>query len=82
MTAAGETNEEVIVRDFSEVLRELRAEKRVSQKALGDVLGVGDRNIRFYETGERRPDFDGLLMLADYFQVSLDYLVGRSDERK
>ena len=69
------------MRDFSEVLRELRIEKKISQKALGEVLGISDRNIRFYETGEHRPDFEGLLILADYFQVSLDYLVGRSDER-
>ena len=70
------------MRDFSEVLHELRVEKKVSQKALGEVLGVSDRNIRFYETGEHRPDFDGLIKLADFFQVSLDYLVGRSEERK
>ncbi len=62
------------MRDFSEVLRELRIEKKISQKALGEVLGISDRNIRFYETGEHRPDFEG--------QVSLDYLVGRSEERK
>ena len=70
------------MRDFSEVLRELRIEKKISQKALGEVLGISDRNIRFYETGEHRPDFEGLLILADYFQVSLDYLVGRSDNRE
>lgn len=70
------------MRDFSEVLRELRTEKKLSQKALGEILGISDRNIRFYETGKHRPDFEGLLILADYFQVSLDYLVGRSEERK
>ena len=70
------------MRDFSEVLRELRTEKKISQKALGEILGISDRNIRFYETGEHRPDFEGLLILADYFQVSLDYFVGRSEERK
>lgn len=70
------------MRDFSEVLRELRKEKKVSQQALGKVLDISDRNIRFYESGEHRPDFDGLIKLADYFEVSLDYLVGRSDERK
>ena len=70
------------MRDFSEVLRELRTEKKISQKALGEILGISDRNIRFYETGEHRPEFEGLLILADYFQVSLDYLVGRSEERK
>ena len=60
------------MRDFSEVLRELRTEKKISQRALGEILGISDRNIRFYETGEHRPDFEGLLILADYFQVSLD----------
>ena len=69
------------MRDFSEVLRELRKEKKVSQRELGELLGISDRNIRFYESGEHRPDFEGLLLLADYFGVSLDYLVGRSDQR-
>ena len=69
------------MRDFSIVLRELRKEKKVSQRELGELLGISDRNIRFYESGEHRPDFEGLLKLADYFNVSLDYLVGRSDER-
>ena len=40
------------MRDFSEILRQLRKEKKISQKALGEVLGISDRNIRFYESGE------------------------------
>lgn len=70
------------MRDFSEVLRELRKEKKVSQRELGERLGISDRNIRFYESGEHRPDFEGLLALADYFEVSLDYLVGRSNQKQ
>lgn len=70
------------MKDFSEILKELRLEKNVSQKAVAELLGVSDRNIRFYESGEHRPDFDGLLLLADYFNVSIDYLVGRSSTRK
>lgn len=70
------------MKDFSEVLKELRLERNISQKALGEVLDISDRNIRFYESGEHRPDFDGLLLLADYFQVSLDYLTGRSDSKE
>lgn len=70
------------MKDFSEILKELRLEHDISQKKLGEVLDISDRNIRFYESGEHRPDFDGLLLLADYFQVSLDYLVGRSDSRE
>ena len=60
----------------------LRTERKVSQKVLGEQLGISDRNIRFYESGEHRPDFEGLLLLADYFEVSLDYLVGRTDNRE
>ncbi len=70
------------MKDFSEILKELRLERRLSQKALGEVLGISDRNIRFYESGEHRPDFEGLLLLADYFHVSLDYLVGRSASKE
>ena len=70
------------MRDFSEILRELRKEKKVSQKAVGALLGISDRNVRFYESGEHRPDFEGLLVLADYFDVSIDYLVGRTGKRE
>ena len=70
------------MKDFSEVLRMLRTERKVSQKVLGEQLGISDRNIRFYESGEHRPGFEGLLLLADYFEVSLDYLVGRTDNRE
>ena len=70
------------MKDFSEVLHALRKEKRVTQKEIGELLGISERAVRYYETGERRPDFDGLLKLADYFQVSLDYLVGWSEQRQ
>ncbi|MCI8539197.1 MAG: helix-turn-helix transcriptional regulator [Oscillospiraceae bacterium] len=67
---------------FEERFSALREEKKATQKAVGDVLGISDRAIRFYEIGKRRPDFDGLLALADYFDVSIDYLVGRTDKRE
>lgn len=47
---------------------------------MGEYLGISTRAYQYYESGERYPDFEGLLALADYFQVSIDYLVGRSDE--
>ena len=46
------------------------------------MLGVTRWSVHNYETGKNRPDYDGLLALADYFDVSLDYLVGRSDRRQ
>lgn len=67
--------------DFSEVFQSLRKEKNVTQKEIGEFLGVGERAVRYYETGERRPNFDGLLKLGEYFDVSLDYLVGWSEDR-
>ena len=66
---------------FSIRLKELRMKQNITQKDLAERLGITVRAYRYYEQGKRYPDFQGLLMLADCFQVSLDYLVGRSEER-
>lgn len=68
--------------EFHQVFAQLRREKGVSYREVGAQIGVGERSVRYYESGQRRPDFDGLLALAEYFQVSLDYLVGRTDRRE
>ncbi len=62
-------------------IRALRKEKNITQAELGKFLKVSDRSIGFYELGERDPDTDTLRRLADYFDVSIDYLLGRSDIR-
>lgn len=67
---------------FEERLAALRKEKGVSQAELGEVLGVTRWSVLNYEAGKNRPDYDGLMVLADYFNVSLDYLVGRTDRRE
>lgn len=64
---------------FSNRLKELRQNHKVPQKDLADLLGVSTRAWRFYESGDREPNIAGLIALADYFDVSLDYLVGRSN---
>jgi len=64
--------------DFSSIFKELRKKNKKTQLEIAEYLGLTPRAIRYYERGERRPDFDGLIKLADYFNVSLDYLVGRS----
>ena len=64
---------------FKDRLRGLRMAKRVTQKEMGEYLQVSTRAYQYYEEGKRYPDFLGLIALADYFQVSIDYLVGRSD---
>jgi transcriptional regulator with XRE-family HTH domain len=63
-------------------LKELRKEKCVYQKDIADLLGLTDRNYRRYEMGEVDPPTSKTIMLADYFDVSVDYLVGRSDDPK
>lgn len=67
---------------FSERLRELRKARRVPQNELAESVGVGLRAYRHYETGDREPKMATLIALADYFGVTLDYLVGRTDEEE
>lgn len=66
-------------KNFSEHLVVLRKQKNVSLVSLGQYLGVTDEAVRLLEKGKRSPSFEVLCALADYFDVSLDYLVGRSD---
>jgi len=63
-------------------LRELRTKRRISQVKLALDLNMNQNSISRYETGEREADYDTLIALADYFGVSLDYLLGRTDDPK
>ena len=67
--------------NFSERIKNLREERGLSQEALGAVIGVKRFSIYTYEKGRACPDMKGLIALADYFDVSLDYLAGRTDNR-
>lgn len=67
-------------KNFSERLCALRKGKGESMAALGEYLSVTDEAVRLLEKGKRSPSFEVLCALADYFDVSLDYLVGRSDD--
>lgn len=49
---------------------------------MADFLGVKIRVYQYYESEGRKPTLDNLIVLADFFGVSLDYLVGRSDHRE
>ena len=65
-------------------LKELRKEKGLTQKNVADYLGINMRTYQYYEGKDdkaHRPDLETLVILADYFDVTLDYLVGRSDIR-
>lgn len=65
---------------FGVHLKKLRKSKNITQKQLALDIGASERGIQQYELGERKPTYDMLIALADYFDVSLDYLVGRSDD--
>ena len=70
------------MKNFSEQLKALRNERGLTQKQLGEVTGLSARGIQDYELEQRKPGLDALIALADFFDVSLDYLVGRSDDPK
>ena len=62
-------------------LKELRKEKGVSQLKLAMDLSMNQNTISRYETGEREADYKTLIKIADYFNVSIDYLLERTDNR-
>ena len=65
---------------FSERLIELRISRKLTQKQVYESLGMSAIGYQRYEYGDREPAYQNLIALADYFDVSLDYLVGRSDD--
>lgn len=63
-------------------LKELRKKKGISQLRLATDLNTTQNTISRYETGEREPGIDELIKIADYFNISVDYLVGRTENPK
>ena len=66
---------------FGERLKLLRKERKVSQKELAEYLGISIRGYQFYESGDNEPNIKTLTALADFYGVTIDYLVGHSDRR-
>ena len=62
-------------------LKELRKEKNITQIKLAMDLNMSQNTISRYETGERQAGYDELIKIADYFNVSIDYLLEHSDKR-
>ena len=61
-------------------LKELRSKKGISQLKLALDLGMNQNSISRYENLEREADYNTLIKFADYFGVSIDYLLGRKDK--
>ena len=66
---------------LAENLYGLRKERNLTQEETAKELGIGLRSYCRYEKNEREPDAPVLVKMADFYNVSLDYLVGRSDQR-
>ena len=64
---------------FSKVLKELRVEQNISQQKLAKALRLTQNTISRYETGEREPSLEILVQIAEFFDVSVGYLLGVED---
>lgn len=64
---------------FSEKLKELRSEKRIGQVELAKEIGVSKGIISLWENGLREPKLSNLIVLAQFFAVSIDFLAGLED---
>lgn len=65
---------------FAQKLFELRKTHNLSLVSLGEILNISNQAVSLLEKGKRSPSFEILIAIADYFDVSIDYLVGRSDD--
>ena len=63
-------------------LKQIRKENGISQLKLAIELNTNQNTISRYETGEREPGINELISIADYFNVSIDYLLERTDNPK
>lgn len=66
---------------FQVRLKELREKAGLSQSALAKRLGFAQSTIGMWESGKNKPEFDTLTQIADFFRVSVDYLLGREDQK-
>ncbi|WP_409346787.1 helix-turn-helix domain-containing protein [Paenibacillus sp. MBLB4367] len=67
---------------FSETLKELRTKRNVSQDDFSEYLGKTRATISNYENGKTEPEFADLVKIADFFNVTVDYLLGRKEAEK
>ena len=66
--------------NFNERLKAIRISRNLTQKQVYESVGMSALGYQRYEYGDREPAFKNLLALANFFDVSLDYLCGRSDD--
>lgn len=66
--------------NFQNIFKSLRTAAGFTQVEIAEKLGISRSTIGMYETGAREPDFDTLEKIADFFNVDIDYLLGRTDK--
>lgn len=67
---------------FPDILKSLRKKNNLNQQELAKVIGVSRSAIGMYESGQREPDFETMEAIADYFNVSMDYLHGKAEQKE
>lgn len=65
---------------FQNVLKSLRTSRGLTQDELSKIIKISRSTIGMYESGAREPDFETLELIADFFNVDTDYLLGRTDK--
>ena len=63
-------------------IQDLRIYSDLSQKKIGEILHISQRSYSHYETGSRNIPIEMLIRLADYYDTTIDYLVGRTDNKE
>ena len=66
----------------AERIKQLRKKKGLSQSELAELIGVKNNTVSTWERGTRKPDFEALNLLSDYFEVSFEYILGSSDKEE
>lgn len=63
-------------------IQDLRIDSDLSQKKIGEILHISQRSYSHYETGSRNIPIEMLIRLADYYDTTIEYLVGRTDNKE
>ena len=63
-------------------IKQLRKKKGISQSELAELIGVKNNTVSTWERGTRKPDFEALNLLSNYFEVSFEYILGSSDKEE
>lgn len=63
-------------------IQDLRIDSDLSPKKIGEILHISQRSYSHYETGSRNIPIEMLIRLADYYDTTIDYLVGRTDNKE